>query len=677
MSALTALSACVVPAPLSARVLVKDVLAQLGVPKDDSRNLTFHLEGEKCRDARPIEQLNRDNGGLQYAEDYILFHRPAKCAFTRRVEDKREEKTADVQATIHIQADEEDIDTIRDITVPAMAQPGALRHFIQKLLTTWAEETKTHQPLVRALIKDRKKPLWYSTALRTPLFGDDQWVNADATQYQLNIDTLSDMFNDPLSSNNKIEILAALVMKQYIDKDFRRKPKGTSSVVEPVLITIPYDFERVGTSKRTATPSTVAGGISYIEPLVAYRFQDSSGEFKYGSGPAYEFGDFCIGDCNDNTTYLDMDAAALNAFKFLPPYDKDSSWKKLQAPLKEEFQKRPSVTPVGSSVPIMPPYSFNNLTPLPKQIKIAVYCADNITERGMTLPKDIRFSIDVNTAMPADAIRNAINKHLSKTSSEGTFSLFQKPVKDTWSSELWVLPQEPSEMKLYRFAEVDDPYGCVSLFRLLDANTVKRHGPQLFVMAHLITHGDEALVTGTIFDPAKQEQVAQEESSQEESGYDDPPHFKQVDGLAYVEADEEERDRILRRPTATADRPKLLPSKRLLLGPDQLEKGALSLFLTSMETSSTTQAEVSLVVGLPIGQVEMASRSEQDTFMTMSQALNLAMLGRRQIAKRLTIRTTSRSDDVMDMKAAEDMTFSHPDLTMSVQIHTYHQRAPS
>ncbi|KAK4554124.1 hypothetical protein LTR86_008965 [Recurvomyces mirabilis] len=189
------------------------------------------------------------------------------------------------------------------------------------------------------------------------------------------------------------------------------------------------------------------------------------------------------------------------------------------------------------------------------EIKIAVYCADNITERGMTLPKDIRFSIDLDTATPADAIRNAINKHLSMTSSEGTLSLFKKPLKDTRSSELWVLPQEPCEMKMYRFADVGDPHGCVPLLRLLDVDAVKEHGPQLFVMAHLITHGDVALVTGTIFDPVKQEEVAQEESSREESDYDDPPHFIQVDGLAYVEADKEKRDRNLRRPTAAASKP--------------------------------------------------------------------------------------------------------------------------
>ncbi|KAK3671603.1 hypothetical protein LTR78_008526 [Recurvomyces mirabilis] len=285
-------------------------------------------------------------------------------------------------------------------------------------------------------------PIWYFCAFRPPSIGDDEWVAFDCEDADifLMIDIVSDLF----AEHNAVNVLELLISFELEDG-----------------------------------------------ALLAYRdgsFEPSSTTFKLFTIPKFDFGEFCIGDCinDDRTYYNEVRTVDKGKFHYFDPFATFNARKsfKLTA-LQRSIGTVVDDNNVGEGqAPFLPPYCFNDFVPshlgmhpttkddLPKdrdrgRASLAVLCASNLgdevsDEVKLVFPQDITFQPPV-TKYIARSIRRRIEAQLQVQSAPGSkvkcAILYQAPLSGTWGIELWLMPQKPAPLKLFRFAEYDDDHG--------------------------------------------------------------------------------------------------------------------------------------------------------------------------------------------------------------------------
>ncbi|KAK4541812.1 hypothetical protein LTR36_007344 [Oleoguttula mirabilis] len=229
------------------------------------------------------------------------------------------------------------------------------------------------------------------------------------------------------------------------------------------------------------------------------------------SVPSWDFGAFCIGDKNYHCTNIDF----CKDHRWLPTYVGVRSLKVLCERIDDQLSRRLRLPGSGysSELPFLPTFTLNtyhpalvfpaiNFPPFPNQgIQVAVRFDHHLDLSDVSHKrlsngkhKDIDFSMDeeihVDAADNAAMIKEALLAALKKTKmSEGdavtSGVLFEKPLLSKWELQLWVLPQSPKLVKLFRY-----PTGWRGstgrLHEFLEMETVAEGDRRLYMEAHVV-----------------------------------------------------------------------------------------------------------------------------------------------------------------------------------------------
>lgn len=212
---------------------------------------------------------------------------------------------------------------------------------------------------------------------------------------------------------------------------------------------------------------------------------------------AYDFDDFCIGDC---TEWEYWNKTRFNTkHEYCLPYETISSRCGTKGELEHLLQEyvTSGAEQPGSGVIFLPTYCFNTFKPSgvgrsmwPKHgIATAVRCVSHVdddeTTAALAFPSDIQLIVDeedTHTSITR-AICNIINIHSYQHGCRANSArLFDGTYAGAWAMELWVMPQI-GERKLYKWVEA----GGIGLQDFLsDAPTVRKNDKRLYVEAHIV-----------------------------------------------------------------------------------------------------------------------------------------------------------------------------------------------
>lgn len=376
----------------------------------------------------------------------------------------------------------------------------------------------------------------FDLAIRFPA-SDDHFVRIDDGKFRVHV--LADLFDNPGADDNAMEAVVTLYRKSLardmsVD-DMLDASNSNLPLIQPMEL-LQHHLYRIGTwnhahdtshkpattKKKAATgksklilPSgqpNVSKDVDFCFPIVAESWSNDPERLHLFCVPSYDFEEFCVGECEAE---IDWHVEFDHRHHYLPPYDMVPRNKENFTRLKQRIERFAALPMdqrpiVGSDVPLLPPYSFNIFkpanfgmtTPTTRvDINIAVRCVSHVKLKALTFPWDIRFT--VSSQASAERIRQQIERELNMAADahedDRTSSmLFAPRLQNTWGCELWVLPQEPAELKMFRYAVAGDEIGS-KLACFLHNDLVKAGDCRLYMEAHIVPKKDDWLVTGTSY----------------------------------------------------------------------------------------------------------------------------------------------------------------------------------
>ena len=151
------------------------------------------------------------------------------------------------------------------------------------------------------------------------------------------------------------------------------------------------------------------------------------------------------------------------------------------------------------TLPVHPTYCFNTDAPEMRglgvnqwpenDIHIAIHFVGYFNLEG---DSSIVFPTHLQLTIEKDDTVTTISKHLDEelkktkvsttTETESHQRLFERPLKDKWNYQLWILPQKDGARKMFRYHE-----GRLTSF--LNAEKVEEGGTRLYIEAHIVPKG--------------------------------------------------------------------------------------------------------------------------------------------------------------------------------------------
>ncbi|KAK5138465.1 hypothetical protein LTR08_000051 [Meristemomyces frigidus] len=489
--------------------------------------LFFHLAQEHCQKMQPLSLgLADDASSAALAGRNLYVHvQHGRSAYSRRVEDLRATKTAWVNVKLRVRSHIDNLVDAGSITfqLPASVRVTELPMAVKQRLIKFLHDEGCGDKLIFEAVQSTGNRIWYHTGFRSTTTLGAEYISADDFDETLNIDNLSDLFRDPQAENNALGMLATFVMEydEEVLEDFM-------DCIGPRFNSTSRKFYRLGMKSRVlgGTPSVNdKTAIKVRGVLIACCNHDYSPRLELRTIPAFDFDDFCIGNCGseDADEYEEYSSTDNARFKLQPPFHSFvNRFYDFEVEIKDIATSAHPALIVGNGLPIMPPYTFNDFSPATagmitpaltdfprtKQIRLAVGFAHNLAyEGGITFAPDITF--DVPPDSDARTIRLRIIAELRKcvkgSGRDNTYVLFEEQLRGVWETELFAMPQEPGEMKLYRYASPDDNVGLFPLRALLDRHSVQRGDCRVYMLAYLMDKDAMWRVTGALYDPKKYE----------------------------------------------------------------------------------------------------------------------------------------------------------------------------
>lgn len=354
---------------------------------------------------------------------------------------------------------------------------------------------------------------------------------------RLNVSVVGDLFPNPLAKNT-LEVYLVFAPRS-------RKvavPEDDLLMWEPDVAQI-YENIRVGSTVDRVPPSDEPKGskraaglkqIAAIRPLLAWISPGYSPSLF--SVSAYEFDGYCIGQSCSDSLYWEEDYTKhefASRHELIEPFAGISNLDALAKAI-ATYRRLQSPMIVGSGMPFLPSYCFNNLDENNEtqqdfglngarpedSIYAAVRCVNHVKApkgSGFTGPEfiwfpDIVLSISatkggktvckrVMDILRASEVRTKVGEQNQKNLLSSS-ALWKQPLSDTWNVQIWVSPQSPGrkneDRKMYcltRHAEETH----TPLWQFLNADAWKKNDRRLYLEAHIVPKDLNAwVVTGSI-----------------------------------------------------------------------------------------------------------------------------------------------------------------------------------
>ncbi|KAK5116553.1 hypothetical protein LTR85_009178 [Meristemomyces frigidus] len=320
-------------------------------------------------------------------------------------------------------------------------------------------------------------------------------------------DRVSDLLEEPQRPPHFLDATITMVLK-------RCKKRAAGIIRDAVLIqggVRQYEYFKLGDvpipqgpgNEALILPWTRKGRrarrqeeIRYVWALLAWR-DPKSGHWQLSRVHGYDFDDFCIGDCDEWTTWnkVKFDSQHDYALPYQTVSRHDETFQQLQVRIEEHIAG--NFFEPASGVPFLPTYTCNVYRPesyglgvqiWPKyDIDVAVRCVNHLdytTElKGLALPQDIRLEIEKHDTM--DDIRAIIVCRLNRNDRQfgvkvNSSILFEGRHAGKWEIDLWAMPQQPGPRKLFRYWES-------KLTQFLSISPkVRKKDKRLYMEAHIV-----------------------------------------------------------------------------------------------------------------------------------------------------------------------------------------------
>lgn len=427
-------------------------------------------------------------------------------------------------------------------SLPYSCQPDiSLSELVDECRDELDYRIRQHDTLAYAL-DDRKLKVAFLASVPAP---DTPGAHVSLSDDRLNVSTLADLFKDPLVKNTlKVHLVFAV-----------EQVKVAIPVEEPLIympVLSPYNVFRIGNavdqsaeskkSKKSTGHSTKSSskqsaqdvkGVRSIRPLLAWRtMKGSKMTTDLFSVPAYEFDGYCIGEAQNDILYWDQ--AFHVRHELLGRYHGLKSRKVLEEAI-AVYDEEESPEAIGSGVPFLPSYCFNQLDGSNQdqkdfglkhetidrkdKIDIAVRCVSHLEPRKRSKiagPEFICFP-DILLSIPVTSTAKTVSHEVGKilkaskdTTNMGWMSskhllsssvLWENPFLNKWAVQVWVSPQkingEDEDRKMYCITRAEGQ--MVPLWLFLNTNLWKNDDRTLYLEVHIVPKDLDAwTVTGTM-----------------------------------------------------------------------------------------------------------------------------------------------------------------------------------
>jgi len=239
--------------------------------------------------------------------------------------------------------------------------------------------------------------------------------------------------------------------------------------------------------------------IGYIWALVAWYDEDDD-RLCLSRVHAYDFDDFCIGDCGEWTPWNRIKFNCRHDYAL--PYEFVTWWGERKAKLDARGLEHieGGYGDPRSGVPFLPPYTFNVHRPedyglgieqWPKgDVEVTVRCVSDLDRppvdlKHVSFPRDIRLEIEEHDTVGSicHIICLEINKQVSEDGVRVDAQLlFEQPYVGEWRMEMWVMLQKDGPQKLFRYVS-----GKLTQF-LSTSPMVRKKDKRLYVEAHFVVN---------------------------------------------------------------------------------------------------------------------------------------------------------------------------------------------
>ena len=210
---------------------------------------------------------------------------------------------------------------------------------------------------------------------------------------------------------------------------------------------------------------------------------------------AWNFGDYCIGDCDSSWEEHQFSRQD----KYMPQYKGVAFRSQLHRRVQNHLDKANQEP--GAGVPFMPYYTHNVYDPARYGLGVAdqgtdivVRYVNNFTTAAKKLGLEVDLELPWHSQflLAPEETSDSITKLFTRVlrDSEGkekgnSHVLFEQPLKDTWSLQLWVLPQPRHIKKLFKFP-TNRAGSTDRLGEFLAPDKVEKDDYRLYMEAHVV-----------------------------------------------------------------------------------------------------------------------------------------------------------------------------------------------
>lgn len=351
--------------------------------------------------------------------------------------------------------------------------------------------------VLRKVMAVKRHVMFFTATVRT---ASRCWEIIGPRRSGMKFERLADLFNDPYAATLVLRVDIALTLD-------RRSTMGVA--ITDLVQTQPSFGESPGRYLRLGdvpNPDNYPNGntcdfpvrgkrpdVRYIWALVGW-IDPKDGCLRLSRVHAYDYDDFCIGDCEEWTPWHQV-RFDFN-FDWLLPYTAVKRKQETKTQLLGRVQQHiadGSEEP-GSGLPFLPPHTLNTYEPKlygmglqqwPRRgIDVAVRCVNRLQDvKNISFPRNLRFDIEESDTV--ESINEVICSEIRRREDQHGIAidsgqLFERRHNKKWAMELWVLPQRPGPCKLFQYKE-----GKLSAF-LSPSLRVRKKDKRLYMEAHIV-----------------------------------------------------------------------------------------------------------------------------------------------------------------------------------------------
>ncbi|PIA99325.1 hypothetical protein CB0940_03533 [Cercospora beticola] len=350
----------------------------------------------------------------------------------------------------------------------------------------------------------------------------DMWVSLSDDRF--NVRQLRDLFRDLSQAYDlRVHVIFDVQMSKRLPKDSHER-----GIWQPLYK--PFEVVRVGNKKKAkkAEKPKAADEIDPERPLLAWRCAGKNIDMELFSMHAYDFGKYCIGDADSLYVFEEENFGCRRTF--LKPFDGIKTCKEFQQAIKRYLKQEP-LPKVGSGVPFIPSYCFNNVDASnfdgtkfgiedsiledESEVEIFVRCVNHLPspeefgERTDFIDFPESMSVKAAPHNEMEEVWKAIADELQAKDSTkfvgfldstrkdkkklyASAALWQEPFEDTWNKQLWVSPQlrnaKEQDRRMYLFANAKAEEGelPIPLSRFLNRRLWNGGDHRLYAEVHFL-----------------------------------------------------------------------------------------------------------------------------------------------------------------------------------------------